>query len=92
MAVALVWTLLALALVVAATTTPLATAASTTYVAPDPTVGLSSKNQEYLIGVVSFAVVAVAGVMGVASMVRIDYDDDTLLMVEVPEETHTEEQ
>ncbi|KAG5480876.1 hypothetical protein GH5_07403 [Leishmania sp. Ghana 2012 LV757] len=61
-----------------------ASAASKTYVAPSPTQGLSSKNQEYLIGVVSFIVMAVAAIMGIASMVKIDYDDDTLLMVEVP--------
>jgi hypothetical protein len=50
------------------------------------------RNQEYLIAVVSFAIVIIAGIMGVMSMVNIDYDDDTLLMVEVPEDTHHEEQ
>lgn len=69
-----------------------AAAASTTYVATGPTERLSVRNQEYLIGVVSFAIVILAGIMGVMSMVNIDYDDDTLLMVEVPEDTHHEEQ
>lgn len=69
-----------------------ANAVSKTYVAPGPTERLSVRNQEYLIGVVSFIVVIIAGIMGVMSMVNIDYDDDTLLMVEVPEDTHREEQ
>jgi hypothetical protein len=69
-----------------------ANAASKTYVAPGPTEGLTVRNQEYLIAVVSFAIVIIAGIMGVMSMVNIDYDDDTLLMVEVPEDTHHEEQ
>ncbi|KPI90081.1 hypothetical protein ABL78_0834 [Leptomonas seymouri] len=69
-----------------------ASAVSKTYVAPGPTESLSVRNQEYLIGVVSFIIVILAGVMGVMSMVNIDYDDDTLLMVEVPEDTHREEQ
>ncbi|KAG5480547.1 hypothetical protein LSCM1_06251 [Leishmania martiniquensis] len=72
----------AVALVI--TVARVASAAPTTYVAPSPTLGLSSTNQEYLIGVVSFFVVVVAAIMGIASMVKIDYDDDTLLMVEVP--------
>lgn len=69
-----------------------ASAASTIYVAPGPTERLSVRNQEYLIGVVSFAIVIIAGIMGVMSMVNINYDDDTLLMVEVPEDSHHEEQ
>lgn len=85
-------TAVAALLVLAAMTADVAQAASKTYVAPAVTVGMSSKNQEYLIGVVSFAVVVVAGIMGVASMVNIDYDDDTLLMDEVPEDVHHEEQ
>ncbi|KAG5507034.1 hypothetical protein JKF63_05780 [Porcisia hertigi] len=66
-------------------------AAAQTYVAPDPRVGLSSQNEEYLIGVISMAVIVLAVIMGVASMVNIDYDDDTLLMVEVPADTHQKE-
>lgn len=62
-----------------------ATTAKTTFVAPPVATGLSQKNQDYLIGVISFAVVAVATVMAVSSMMNINYDNDTLLMVEVPE-------
>ncbi|CBZ33532.1 hypothetical protein, conserved [Leishmania donovani] len=75
------WALVAVALSI--TAAQVASADSKTYVAPHPTVGLSSKDEEYLIGVVSFAAVVVACFMGIASMVKIDYDDDTLLMVEV---------
>ncbi|KPA82689.1 hypothetical protein ABB37_02512 [Leptomonas pyrrhocoris] len=69
-----------------------ASAGSKKYVAPGPTERLSVRNQEYLIGVVSFVIVILAGIMGVMAMVNINYDDDTLLMVEVPEDTHHEEQ
>ncbi|GET87948.1 hypothetical protein, conserved [Leishmania tarentolae] len=82
------WALVCAVLVM--TVAQVAGATSTTYVAPDPVVGLSAKNQEYLIGVVSFIVVVVACFMGVASMLRIDYDDDSLLMVEVPGDLHQE--
>lgn len=49
------------------------------------------KNEAYLIGVASFFVVVVAAIMAVTSMTNINYDDDSLLMVEVPEDTHHEE-
>ncbi|CAJ1007564.1 hypothetical protein Q4I28_002877 [Leishmania naiffi] len=78
--------------IVAITVAKVVGAAATTYAAPDPTVGLSSKDQEYLIRVISFIVVAVALVMGIAAMVKIDYDDDTLLMVEVPGDTSHEKE
>lgn len=90
MALLQMWTLVAVALCI--TVAQVASAASKTYVAPDPTVGLSFKDQEYLIGVVSFTVVVVACFMGVASMMKIDYDDDTLLMVEVPGDINHEKE
>ncbi|KAH9589196.1 hypothetical protein LSM04_003846 [Trypanosoma melophagium] len=53
--------------------------------APSVLDGLSPAAQQYLIGVVCFAVFAVAVVLGVGALVGVDYSDDTLLMVEVPE-------
>ncbi|CAG9572748.1 conserved hypothetical protein [Leishmania major strain Friedlin] len=90
MALLQMWTLVAVVLSI--TVAQVVSAASKTYVAPHPTVGLSSKDEEYLIGVVSFAVVVAACFMGIASMVKIDYDDDTLLMVEVPGDIHHEKE
>lgn len=65
--------------------------AKTEYVAPAATEGISVRNQEYLIGVTSTVVVILAVVAAVVSMTSINYDDDTLLMVEVPEELYQEE-
>ncbi|ESL06002.1 hypothetical protein TRSC58_06331 [Trypanosoma rangeli SC58] len=54
-------------------------------VAPDLLTPLSPSSQYYLIGVISFFVVALATFLGVSALVNIDYSDDTLLMVEVAE-------
>lgn len=68
-----------------------AEAARKKYVAPPPGEGLNAKNQNYLIGIISFAVVVIATIMAVTSMMNINYDDDTLLMVEVPDNYDREE-
>lgn len=65
--------------------------ALTKYVARSPTSSMSAGDKNYVIGVVSFVMVAIACIMGVASMAMINYDDDTLLMVEVPEDTKHDE-
>lgn len=79
----MVWFLVALLLVVCASTQA---GASTTYVAPGVTQTMPAENQQYLIGVISTAFVGVAAYMGVKALMDINYDDDSLLMVEVPEE------
>lgn len=58
--------------------------ASTIYVAPNLTESVPLENQQYLIGVISTFFVAVAAYLGIKSLMDINYDDDTLLMVEVP--------
>ncbi|CCW60793.1 unnamed protein product [Phytomonas sp. EM1] len=62
-------------------------AGSTVYVAPNSTDGLSVKNQNYLIGVCSMVLLLIACYMAVVSLVSIDYSNDALLMVEVPDDT-----
>lgn len=64
------------------------TCTGTVYVAPRLHETMSRRNQEYLIGVVSFLLVTLAAVLGIGFMMNINYDDDTLLMVEVPEDTY----
>lgn len=61
-------------------------AASSVYVAPEITETMPVENQQYLIGVISTAVVGIAAFFGIKSLMDIDYSDDTLLMVEVPED------
>eukprot|EP00796_Vickermania_ingenoplastis_P004085 gene4085-2933_t len=61
--------------------------ASTNYVAPGVTESTSTENQSYLIGVISTFFVAVAAYLGVKALMDINYDDDSLLMVEVPDDT-----
>lgn len=62
-----------------------------TYTMPTIEDGMSTKNEQYLIGVISTFFVVLATYLAVKSMVDINYDDDTLLMVEVPEDNHHEE-
>lgn len=61
-------------------------AASTTYVASRITESMPVENQQYLTGVISTAVVGIAAFFGIKALMDIDYSDDTLLMVEVPED------
>lgn len=59
---------------------------STTYVAPGVTESMPVENQQYLIGVISTAFVGIAAFFGIKALMDINYSDDTLLMVEVPED------
>uniref|UniRef100_A0A146L6K0 Uncharacterized protein n=1 Tax=Lygus hesperus TaxID=30085 RepID=A0A146L6K0_LYGHE len=54
------------------------------YVAPNLQHDTTALDDQYLIGVISFFFVTVAGVLAIRSLMVINYDDDTLLMVEVP--------
>lgn len=61
-------------------------AASTVYVSPSNTQSMPAENQQYLIGVISTLFVGVSAYLGIKALMDINYDDDTLLMVEVPED------
>lgn len=61
-------------------------AAAKEYVAPGPAESMPAENQQYLIGVISTLFVGVAAFLGIKALMDINYDDDTLLMVEVPED------
>ncbi|KAG8347488.1 hypothetical protein ERJ75_000956400 [Trypanosoma vivax] len=57
------------------------------YIAPSPLEPMPARSQQYLLGILSFLFVSVAAVLGVRAMMNINYDDDSLLMVEIPEAT-----
>ncbi|CBH16766.1 hypothetical protein, conserved [Trypanosoma brucei gambiense DAL972] len=54
-------------------------------VAPSPIEPMSSESRQYLIGIFSALFVSVAVILAVRALMMVDYSNDTLLMVEMPE-------
>jgi hypothetical protein len=61
----------------------LASAAPTNYQAPGISQSLSSKSQAYQVGIWSFVLFVVCGILAVRALMTIDYSNDTLLTVDV---------
>jgi hypothetical protein len=62
-------------------------AAQVNYVAPTIAQSLSSKSQSYQVGIWSFILFIVCGILAVRALMTIDYSNDTLLTVDIEPST-----